>query len=92
MHENRQKSLVKSNQKCCHFGIYFIFSKNHNELSKVAQYVKNCPIWTPWLRPQLDTTKCHITVNVILLDVILMNVGLANVFLLSAIVLLMLFY
>jgi hypothetical protein len=28
---------------------YFIFSKNHNEPPKVAQLVKNCPIWSPCL-------------------------------------------
>jgi hypothetical protein len=26
---------------------YFILSKNHNEPPKVAQLVKNCPIWSP---------------------------------------------
>ncbi len=26
---------------------YFIFKKNHNELPKVAQSVKNWPIWSP---------------------------------------------
>jgi hypothetical protein len=26
---------------------YFFPSKNHNEPSKVAQLVKNCPIWSP---------------------------------------------
>jgi hypothetical protein len=26
---------------------YFMLSKNHNELPKVAQLMKNCPIWSP---------------------------------------------
>jgi len=30
---------------------YFIFSNNHNDLPKVAQWDKNCPIWSPWLYP-----------------------------------------
>jgi hypothetical protein len=37
----------KSSLKCCHFFCYFIFSKNHNEPPKVAQLVKNHPIWSP---------------------------------------------
>jgi hypothetical protein len=28
---------------------YFIFSKNQNELPKIAQLVKNHPIWSPLL-------------------------------------------
>ena len=27
---------------------YFIFSKNHDEPPKVALWVKNSPIWSPW--------------------------------------------
>jgi hypothetical protein len=33
---------------------YFIFSKNHNEPSRVAQLAKNHPIWSPWLLCQPD--------------------------------------
>jgi hypothetical protein len=34
---------------------YFIFSKNHKEPPKVAQLVKNHPIWSPCLRCQVST-------------------------------------
>jgi hypothetical protein len=40
------KNLIT--QKVATFLGYFIFSKNHNEIPKVAQYMKSHPIWSTW--------------------------------------------
>ncbi len=39
---------AKSNPKCC---LYYIFSKSRNGHPKVAQLVKNRPIWSPCFHP-----------------------------------------
>ncbi len=45
--ESAFKMKMKKKPKMSTFLGYFIFSKKHYELSKVAQLVKNFPIWSP---------------------------------------------
>jgi hypothetical protein len=44
----KEKNIFKkSSPKCHHFWATSSFQKKPYELSKVAQLVKNCPIWSP---------------------------------------------
>ncbi len=43
--------------------VCFMYSKNHKEPPKVAQLVKNRPIWSPWSRLNLELSKSFSSTN-----------------------------
>ncbi len=46
------------------------FSNNHNELPKVAQLVKYCPIWSPWWTVQCPSPIFfHLSMSVLISEV-----------------------